>query len=330
MPAPGGKIGHAEIELGDSRDHAGRRAPRDGCAGPEDDRRHAGDDHGLRRGRGRGLPARPSRPAPGPQRAVEDQFYGDRRGQSRTRSATVDVATHKEDVSPDEMEKRAAAAMGGERPAPWRPPWPPSISCLFTVLSPPLSWRPPPWHPPPTAAPSSSRLTVSVWLGIRRPRSRIGMASPGGLRVERCEVEERVGVGEAVRPLEDDATAFRRTGRPRRSGPAMRRKPWLLGVEALAGSGVGRPSSRRRGRRSRGGAQAGRLASGGCGSDGVGSRWAGAGPLGGPADGSSSPPPEVRARSLPRAAPPPGAPAAAAARRGGAATGGCGGGGGDG
>jgi PhnB protein len=48
------------------------------------------------------------------ERKVEDQFYGDRAGQF------VDpfghkwfVATHVEDVPPDEMEKRAAAAMGG-------------------------------------------------------------------------------------------------------------------------------------------------------------------------------------------------------------------------
>ena len=47
----------------------------------------------------------------------ENQFYGDRAGQF------VDpfghkwfVATHVEDVPPDEMEKRAAAAMGAESP----------------------------------------------------------------------------------------------------------------------------------------------------------------------------------------------------------------------
>jgi len=48
------------------------------------------------------------------ERKVEDQFYGDRSG------SFVDpfghkwhVATHVEDVPPEEMEKRAAAAMGG-------------------------------------------------------------------------------------------------------------------------------------------------------------------------------------------------------------------------
>jgi PhnB protein len=45
---------------------------------------------------------------------VQDQFYGDRSG------AITDpfghrwtVATHKEDVSPEEMKKRAAALFGG-------------------------------------------------------------------------------------------------------------------------------------------------------------------------------------------------------------------------
>jgi PhnB protein len=48
------------------------------------------------------------------ERKVENQFYGDRAGQF------VDpfghkwfVATHVEDVPPEEMERRAAAAMGG-------------------------------------------------------------------------------------------------------------------------------------------------------------------------------------------------------------------------
>ena len=46
-------------------------------------------------------------------RQVENQFYGDRRGPSRIRSGTSwYVATHVEDVPPEEMAKRAAAAMG--------------------------------------------------------------------------------------------------------------------------------------------------------------------------------------------------------------------------
>jgi PhnB protein len=47
-------------------------------------------------------------------RAVEDQFYGDRSGSFTDPWGHVwYVASHIEDVPPDEMEKRAAQAMGG-------------------------------------------------------------------------------------------------------------------------------------------------------------------------------------------------------------------------
>ncbi len=46
-------------------------------------------------------------------RPVEDQFYGDRSGQFLDPwGHRWGVATHVEDVSPDEMERRAAAAIG--------------------------------------------------------------------------------------------------------------------------------------------------------------------------------------------------------------------------
>jgi PhnB protein len=45
---------------------------------------------------------------------LQDQFYGDRSGTLRDPFGHVwTVATHKEDVSPEEMEKRVAAAHGG-------------------------------------------------------------------------------------------------------------------------------------------------------------------------------------------------------------------------
>jgi PhnB protein len=48
------------------------------------------------------------------ERKVENQFYGDRAGQfTDPFGHKWFVATHVEDVPPDEMEKRAAAAMGG-------------------------------------------------------------------------------------------------------------------------------------------------------------------------------------------------------------------------
>ena len=48
------------------------------------------------------------------QKAVQDQFYGDRSGTLKDPFGHVwHVATHKEDVSPDEMEKRMAAGGHG-------------------------------------------------------------------------------------------------------------------------------------------------------------------------------------------------------------------------
>ncbi len=47
-------------------------------------------------------------------RAVEDQFYGDRSGHFEDPwGHHWNVATHVEDVSPEEMERRSAEAMGG-------------------------------------------------------------------------------------------------------------------------------------------------------------------------------------------------------------------------
>ena len=47
-------------------------------------------------------------------RAVADQFYGDRSGQLKDPFGhTWSIATHVEDVSPEEMQKRAAKVIGG-------------------------------------------------------------------------------------------------------------------------------------------------------------------------------------------------------------------------
>ena len=46
-------------------------------------------------------------------RPVEDKFYGDRAGSLTDPFGHIwHIGTHKEDVSPEEMEKRAAAAAG--------------------------------------------------------------------------------------------------------------------------------------------------------------------------------------------------------------------------
>ncbi len=113
MPAPDGKIGHAELEIGDSVIMISDESPEMGIRGPraiggtpvvlsvyvEDV--DAVFDRAVKAG------AKALRP-------VEDQFYGDRSGTFEDPFGHMwNVATHVEDVPPDEMEKRAAEAMGG-------------------------------------------------------------------------------------------------------------------------------------------------------------------------------------------------------------------------
>ena len=115
FPAPGGKIGHAEIKIGDSPIMLADEFPDMGYLGPKS---IGGSpvslliyvedvDSVFNRAVEAGATAK---------EAVTDKFYGDRTG------TVVDpfghiwhVATHKEDVPMEEMEQRAKAAHpGGE------------------------------------------------------------------------------------------------------------------------------------------------------------------------------------------------------------------------
>jgi len=113
MGAPGGKIGHAELEIGDSVVMLADAFPEMGGQTPASLGGTAVSvmvyvedvDTVFGRAMNAGATA---------ERKVEDQFYGDRAGQF------VDpfghkwfVATHVEDVDPQELGRRAAAAMGG-------------------------------------------------------------------------------------------------------------------------------------------------------------------------------------------------------------------------
>ncbi len=109
MPAPGGKIGHAEIRIGDSHIMLADEVPEMGYYGPQ---KLGGTpvsiliyveevDRTFSQALAKGATQ---------QRAVEDKFYGDRMG------TLIDpyghqwhVATHVEDVSEDEMRRRMAA-----------------------------------------------------------------------------------------------------------------------------------------------------------------------------------------------------------------------------
>ncbi|MEA2140881.1 MAG: PhnB protein [Solirubrobacteraceae bacterium] len=111
MAGPDGKVGHAELGIGDSvimlaDEHLDMdvRGPRTVGGTPVTLHVYVENaDDAFERALQAG--AKSLRP-------VEDKFYGDRSGQFEDPFGhRWDVATHVEDVAPEEMSKRAAAAM---------------------------------------------------------------------------------------------------------------------------------------------------------------------------------------------------------------------------
>lgn len=110
MAGPDGKIGHAEIKIGNSPIMLPDEWPEMKYVGPKS---LGGtpvsillyvDDVDTIFNRAIAEGARQERP-------VEDKFYGDRSGSLVDPFGHVwHVSTHKEDVSPEEMERRSAAA----------------------------------------------------------------------------------------------------------------------------------------------------------------------------------------------------------------------------
>jgi PhnB protein len=113
MPGPDGRIGHAELELGNSLIMLADENPQMDIRGPSSiggtpvslhvyvEDSDATFERALKAG------AKALRP-------VEDRFYGDRSGQFEDPFGhRWDVSTHVEDVAPQEMAERAAAAMAG-------------------------------------------------------------------------------------------------------------------------------------------------------------------------------------------------------------------------
>ncbi len=113
MPAPDGKIGHAELQLGDSvimladeSPEIGFRSPKAIGGSPVTLSVYVDDVDAV--------VARAEQAGATVVRPVETQFYGDRSGQFQDPFGHMwSIATHVEDVSPEEMGRRAAKAMGG-------------------------------------------------------------------------------------------------------------------------------------------------------------------------------------------------------------------------
>jgi PhnB protein len=112
MADPAGRVGHAEIRIGDSvimladeQPATGYRSPRALGGSPVSIMLYLEDvDRVFARAINAGAKS---------QRAVANQFYGDRSGTLEDPFGHVwTIATHVEDVPPEELERRAAAMKG--------------------------------------------------------------------------------------------------------------------------------------------------------------------------------------------------------------------------
>ena len=109
--APGGKIGHAEITIGNSAIMLADEHPEMGYRGPQAIGGTPVSIHLYVENVDEVFPRAVAAGATA-LRPVADQFYGDRSGTLRDPFGHVwHVATHKEDLSPEEMHRRAQAAM---------------------------------------------------------------------------------------------------------------------------------------------------------------------------------------------------------------------------
>ncbi len=114
IAAPGGRIGHAELKIGDSLIMLADEFPEMDARGPAS---HNGSPVSLHLYVDEvDKVARQVTDAGGKvKRPVQDQFYGDRTGTfTDPFGHTWHIATHIEDVPPDELRRRAAAAMKPE------------------------------------------------------------------------------------------------------------------------------------------------------------------------------------------------------------------------
>jgi PhnB protein len=113
MSAPGGKVGHAELRIGDSKIMVADEFPNMNALGPKTVGGSpitimiyvANVDAVVKKAVAKGGKLI---------RAVKDQFYGDRSGAIEDPQGHIwHVATHVEDVSVKELRRRSEAAMAG-------------------------------------------------------------------------------------------------------------------------------------------------------------------------------------------------------------------------
>jgi len=113
MPAPGGKIGHAEVRIGDSRFMLTDEYPEMDFLSPQTRGGTTVHLHVYVKDVD-AMIARAVAAGAKLVREVKDQFYGDRSGSLQDPFGHVwHIATHKEDLSKAQLRKRAEQAMGG-------------------------------------------------------------------------------------------------------------------------------------------------------------------------------------------------------------------------
>jgi PhnB protein len=116
LGGPGGKIGHAELQIGDSLVMLADEHPEMGALGP---RTVGGSPVGIHLYLADVDAAAARAVAGGAKltRPVADQFYGDRLGTIEDPFGHIwHISTHIEDVSPEEIGRRAAAMAQGQKP----------------------------------------------------------------------------------------------------------------------------------------------------------------------------------------------------------------------
>jgi PhnB protein len=111
MPAPGGSIGHAEIKIGDSRIMLADEVPSIDFLSPQSRGGTAVHMH-LYVEDVDACVAQALAAGAALKRPVQDQFYGDRLGTIEDPFGHVwHIATHKQDLSEEELRRRAREAM---------------------------------------------------------------------------------------------------------------------------------------------------------------------------------------------------------------------------